>query len=305
MWCCIASLLESDLELHNLTIKMKNMKNIGISLLLMIITLGASAQGAWPKKQNEGFFKLSQSVIVSDAFYSPEGTIQDIKTAGVHISSIYAEYGLTDKLTAVAFVPFLFRNTINRQEFLVSTNEEEGDESNSFGDFNIGLQYSLLQKGPFVLSTSLLLGVPSGETAGGESMILQSGDGEFNQLLRVHAGYSFYPKPFYAAAYAGVNNRTKDFSDEFHFGLEAGAAFQSGFFVALKLAVVESFMNGDASASQTGIFSNNTEFISFGPELAYSFGNNWSVAGSALGAFSGRNILASPMYSLGIVFELK
>lgn len=284
---------------------MKNIKYIVSSLLLLIIIFGSSGQGAWPKPKHEGFFKLSQSLIVSDAFYSPEGTIQDIKTAGVHISSLYAEYGLTDKLTAVAFVPFFFRNTINRQEFEVSTNVEEGDESNSFGDFNVGLQYGLLQKGPLVLSTSLLFGVPSGETAGGETMVLQSGDGEFNQLLRLHAGYSFYPKPFYAAAYVGVNNRTRDFSDEFHFGLEAGATFPSGFFAALKLAVVESFMNGEAAASQTGIFSNNTEFVSFGPELAYTFGNNWSVSGSALGAFSGRNILASPMFSLGVVYELK
>lgn len=281
------------------------MKKIFVLVGLVVLGQYTWAQGAWTKGQGEGFFKLSQSVIVSDAFYSPEGTIQDIKTAGVYITSVYAEYGITDNLTAVAFVPFFFRNTINRQEFRVSTNEEPGDESNSFGDFNVGLQYGLLKKGAFVLSSSLLLGVPSGETAGGESMILQSGDGEFNQLLRLHAGYSFYPKPFYAAAYAGVNNRTKDFSDEFHFGLEAGAAFPSGFFAALKLAVVESFMNGDASASQTGIFSNNTEFISFGPELAYSFGNGWSVSGSALGAFSGQNILASPMYSLGVVYELK
>ena len=276
----------------------------GILLLLALVEV-SFAQGAWTKGKGKGFFKLSQSVIISDAFYSPEGTVQDIKTAGVYITSFYGEYGITDKLTAVAFVPFFFRNTINKQEFNVSTNEEPGDESNSFGDFNVGIQYGLFKKGPLVVSASLLFGVPSGETSGGESMILQSGDGEFNQLLRVHAGYSFYPKPFYVSAYSGINNRTQDFSDEFHVGLEAGAAFPSGFFAALKLSVVESLMNGEASSSQTGIFSNNTEFISFGPQVAYGFDNGWLVSGSALGAFSGRNILASPMFSVGIVYELK
>ncbi len=280
---------------------MKKILQIAFALLLTVQLFG---QGAWPKSQGDGFFKLSETIIVSDGFYTPEGTIRDIKTAGVYISSIYAEYGITDKITAVAYVPFFFRNTINAQEFTLSTNTEESDEANSFGDFNVGLQYGLLKKGPMVLSASLLFGVPSGQTDGGRTQLLQSGDGEFNQLLRLHAGYSFYPAPFYAAGYVGVNNRTKDFSDEFRLGLEAGATVNKWFF-ALKMDWVESFQNGDAESSQTGIFSNNTEYIAFGPEIGYSIGGGFGVSGAALGAFKGQNILASPSYTLGLTYELK
>lgn len=284
-----------------------NMKSKSVVTLLvtMLAASSAYAQGAWTKEKGKAFFKLSETIIVSDDFYTPEGTIQEIKTAGVFISSIYGEYGLTDKLTAVAYVPFFFRNTINEQNFAISTNTESGDESNSFGDFNVGLQYSLFKKGPFVLSTSALLGVPTGETSGGDSEILQSGDGEFNQLLRIHGGYSFYPAPIYAAGYIGVNNRTRDFSDEFHFGIEAGAVIKESFFVAMKMGMIESFRNGEAASSQTGIFSNNLEFISIGPEIAYLFENGLGISGSVFGAFSGQNILASPSYSIGITFELK
>lgn len=277
---------------------------LGLFIVLVFSTFDGYAQGAWTREQGKGFFKLSETIIISDDFYTPEGTIRTIKTAGVFISSIYGEFGITDKLTAVAYVPFFFRNTINEQTFAISPNVEPSDESNSFGDFNIGLQYGLFKQGPLVISTSLILGVPTGETAGGNSRILQSGDGEFNQLLRVHAGYSFYPAPFYAAGYIGVNNRTNDFSDEFHFGLEAGGQFNS-FFLALKLALVESFQNGDAESSQTGIFSNNTEYVSFGPEVAYFLDNGLGISGTVLGAFSGQNILASPSFSLGFTYEIK
>ncbi len=272
--------------------------------IFSLASLCGSAQGAWPKAKGEGFFKLSETIIVSESFYTPEGTIRDIKTAGVYISSFYGEYGLTNNLTAVAYVPFFFRNTINAQEFTLSPNMEEADEANSFGDVNLGLQYGILKKGPFVLSTSLVFGIPSGQTNGGNSQLLQSGDGEFNQILRVHAGYSFYPKPFYAAGYLGINNRTNGFSDEFRAGLEAGTSINS-WFLALKMDWVESLQNGNAEASQTGIFSNNTEYISFGPEVAYNFKGGLGISGSVLGAFKGQNILASPSISLGVFYDLR
>ncbi len=280
------------------------MKNILILVAVLASTSLSLAQGAWPKENGKAFFKLGQTIIVSDEFYTPEGTIRTIKTAGVYITSLYGEYGLSDKLTAVAYVPVFFRNTINEQQFTLSPNVEEADEANSFGDMNIGLQYGILKKGPFVLSTSLILGVPTGQTDGGDTQILQSGDGEFNQMLRLHAGYSFYPAPFYAAAYVGVNNRTKDFSEEFRLGLEAGAGWKSWFF-ALKMDWVESFANGNAESSQTGIFSNNTEYISFGPEVGYQLGAGFGISASAFGAFKGQNILANPAYFVGLTYELK
>lgn len=273
-------------------------------LLLLLGTSLTQAQGAWPKEKGKGFFKLGQMFLVSNRFYTPEGSITDIKTTGVFISSVYAEFGITNKLTAFTYVPFFFRNTINKQTFSISPNVVPAEESNSFGDFNIGLQYGIFSKGPLTVSSSITLGIPSGETAGGKSQVLQSGDGEFNQLLKLHAGYSFYPAPFYASTYVGVNNRTRDFSDEFHYGLEIGASFRS-LFVALKLAAVESFQNGEAATSQTGIFSNNTEFISFGPEISYSIGKGFGISGAVFGAFKGQNILASPSYNIGLVYEIK
>ncbi|MDC1261964.1 hypothetical protein N8Z72_04630 [Polaribacter sp.] len=52
---------------------------------------------------------------------------------------------------------------------------------------------------------------PKGKTSGGnEFAILQTGDGEFNQLLQVDFGTSFKVKniPAYVKTFAGYNHRS-------------------------------------------------------------------------------------------------
>ena len=56
---------------------------------------------------------------------------------------------------------------------------------------------------------------------------MQTGDGEFNQILQIDAGTAFKVKntSLYANAYVGFNNRTNGFSDEVRYGIEAGGSF--------------------------------------------------------------------------------
>ena len=280
------------------------MKKLLLLLLLCLSFNSVRSQNPWNKKKNEGFFKLDQTVIISDDFYTPEKNISDITTTGVYITSIYGEYGISDKFTGVLYFPFFFRSTLNEQEFSQSGVIENGDELNSIGDISMGLQYQIFKKGNFSLSSSLILGIPLGEDMGGDTELLQSGDGEFNQLVRLHGGYSFYPKPLYIALGVGFNNRTQGFSDEFHLSFEAGYTVNEKLNMALKLYNLSSFQNGDASESQTGIFSNNLEYLSIGPEISYGFSDKFGVTGAIFGAFSGRNILASPSISGGLFYKL-
>lgn len=272
-------------------------------LALLLSTSFCWAQSAWNKKKGEGFVKLSQTIIISDQFYDANGDIQPITTTGVYITSIYGEYGLSDRITGVIYFPFFFRNTLNEQ-FLVNTGATiPGDEHNSIGDSFVGASYGLKQDGPLVLNVSLILGLPIGETSGGDTQLLQSGDGEFNQLIKFNAGYSFYPLPIYTSAAIGFNNRTQDFSDEFHLSAEVGYTFKERLTLAFKIYNVSSFENGEATTAQNGIFANNTEYFAFGPELIYQFKNKLGLSANAQGAISGQNILASPSYSFGAFYK--
>ncbi|MEM7107276.1 MAG: hypothetical protein AAF519_03545 [Bacteroidota bacterium] len=280
------------------------MKKPSLLVLICILSNSLWSQNPWNKKRNEGFFKLDQTFIISDSFYTPEKDISDITTTGVYISSLYGEFGISNKVTGVFYFPFFFRSTLNELEFSQSGVVEPGDELNSVGDATIGLQYQVLKKGRFSLSSSLVFGIPLGEDMGGRTQLLQSGDGEFNQLLRLHGGYSFYPKPAYLAIGVGFNNRTRGFSDEFHLSVEAGYTVGEKLNLAIKLYNLSSFQNGSTSESQTGLFSNNLEFLSIGPEISYNLHENFGVTGAVFGAFSGRNILASPSFSAGLFYTL-
>jgi protein XagA len=275
------------------------MKNILLTIFLLA-SVEIFAGGGWPIGKKKTYVKLGQNAIVSPFYYSPSGDIVDIRTTSLYTTSLYAEYGLSDRLTAILYLPFFVRATLNEVQYRQSGRVDEGEMLNAIGDTDISFKYSLIKDKPIVVSTTVLLGLPLGETRGGASGILQSGDGEFNQMLRVDGSHSFYPKPLYASAYIGVNNRTKNFSDDFRAGAEVGYTFKNKLVTILKFDLVQSFFNGSTLVADNGIFSNNTEYVSPSVEFAYVVNNNWGVSASAGFALAGRNILAAPNVGLGI-----
>lgn len=273
-------------------------------ILFLLLSISEVSAGGWLPGRGKGFFKLGQRFIIANQFYNLNGEIIPISTTSLYITSFYGEYGFSDRWAGILYAPIFFRSTLAEQRFLSSGIVEPGDELNSIGDFDLGIKYRIMQKGSFVLSGSLVLGLPLGNSGGGETGLLQSGDGEFNQLLKVEAGYSFYPSPFYASAGLGVNNRTKDFSDEFRFSGEVGYTPSDKLALIAKVEGVRSFKNGDAAAALTGIFSNNTAYVSYGPEIAYTATKKMGLTGGVFFAGAGRNILARPSYEVGVFLKL-
>lgn len=276
-----------------------------IALFIFLTSFSASAGGGWTQTKKSGFLKFSQSAIFAENIFSATGSIDEITPLYMYTSSIYSEYGITDRLTTVLYVPFFVRSTL--AELKNSKTGEvtsSGDEMNAFGDMNVALKYGIIKNGPIVLSGSLMLGIPTGETSGGVGGILQSGDGEFNQMVKIEASHSFYPKPFYASLLAGFNNRTQGFSDELHFGAEVGVTLNK-FVGILKFYNLSSLYNGisDEESTNNSVFSNNTEYFSFTPEILYSFSDGFGVNAAAGLAFSAKRILAAPNLSVGVFIK--
>ena len=273
-------------------------------VILLLPYLG-HAGGGWPQPKGHGFFKLGFWWLRSDEYFAPNGEIIDISTAGIHTVSFYGEYGFTDRLTGIIYFPFFSRATLNEQ-VSASTREllEEGDAVNSIGDTDITIKYGLLQNTPVVVSASLTLGLPLGNEAGGDTRILQTGDGEFNQMVTVEASRSFSSIGAYATVLIGFNNRTNNFSDEIRYGLEAGVTVKN-FTLLGRLYGIESLENGsDLEAPSNGVFSNNIEYTSFSPELIYTYKDKYGITASVGTAFSGRRVLANPAYSFGVFVKL-
>ncbi len=194
------------------------MKKITYSLvLLFLINLSAMAGGGWTQKKGEGYFKLSEWWIVFDQHFTDLGEIDPNVTTGLFNTTVYAEYGITDRITGTLNGTLFSRNYTNNVKSSVTDQVVfVGEEYNGIGDIDLSGKYSITKSGascPF--AASLLLSLPTGNVAAGESGSLQTGDGEFNQLLQfdVSKGFSLGEKiSLYANTYIGYNNPSKGFS---------------------------------------------------------------------------------------------
>jgi hypothetical protein len=270
------------------------------------------AGGPWPKPKGTGYFKLSEWWLIADQHYTDVGLIDPNVTAGIFNTSLYAEYGLTDRLTGVLYFPFFSRSYFNN---LVSATTGEtlkaGEAINSIGDTDISLKYALTKPGSGLpISATLLLGLPLGENAGGSEQALQTGDGEFNQLFQIDAGKSFGTDKLglYAAVYAGINNRTNDFSDEVRYGGEIGLGLASSkFWLIGRINGVESLQNGKLASEivTSSIFANNAEYTSYALEASYYVTDKIGVSAGFASAFRGKIIYAAPSYTVGVFYDMK
>lgn len=279
---------------------------------IQIIFISNIVAGPWPVPKGKAYYKLSEWWLVFDQHYTDAGQIDPNVTTGIYTTAFYGEYGLTDRLTAIAYAPLLVRNTMNN--LVSNTTSEvlvEGDAINTIGDIDLGIKYGLTKVGASVpISATLMLGIPTGETSGGRQGNLQTGDGEFNQLVQVDigTGFSIGKTSAYASAYTGFNNRTNDFSDEFRYGIEGGVnLLNKKLWLIGRLFGVESFKNGATaeSVTSTSIFANNSEFTSYSLEAAVYITDKVGVSANIASAFRGEIIAASPSYSVGVFWDLK
>lgn len=287
------------------------MKKIFLTTIAVFLFISISfAGGPWPQPQGKGYFKLTQWWTVFDQHYTDMGLIDPNVTSGIFNTSIYVEYGFTKNLTGVAYLPFFSRNYMNN---LVSGTTGDilvpGDAINSLGDADLGIKYAFPTKLP--LAATLTFGLPLGQSVGGELDNLQTGDGEFNQMLQIDAGAGFNVTSdisFYMSTMIGVNNRTKGFSDEFRYSVEGGFGFlDKKLWLIGRLLGVESFKNGETAGSvtSTSIFANNSEHLSYSVEAAAYVYKKIGISASYTAPIRGEIISANPAYSVGVFYDLK
>lgn len=282
------------------------MKKYFLIHLLLLLSIPMLADDAWPQPKRGGYFKLNQWWLIADQHYTDIGLLDPNVTSGLYFTSVYAEYGLTDRFTAQVYFPFfarsLFNNTVSATTGEIIT---PGEAINSVGDMDLGFRYGLLQKNSFSLSAFVQLGLPFGKSMGGSSGVLQTGDGEFNQALRMEVGQGLQFGKFsgWFKGYLGVNNRTKGFSDEFQYGTEIGTNFGKGKVLLIgRLYGVESFNNGTlpSEAAGTSIFANNTEHLTISPEINVKITKKWGLSANFAKPLSGKLIYANTAYSIGV-----
>ena len=282
------------------------MKKVLLVVLSLSIWSSVVAGGGWTKEKGAATLFVGQFATRSDQLFGStgeRGERGDIATISLYTTFAYLEYGITNRLTGIAYLPLFSRITLNRQVTPSGLVQGDGDEENSIGDIDLGLQFRIASGDWGSFSVTGRVGIPTGNPTGGSTMILQTGDGEFNQMLRFDYSAGFSSKGYFSL-FSAVNNRTKGFSEEFHYGGEVGYSFHKKFTLIVKYSAIESFFNGDDEVSAgAGIFSNNLETQLLNPELVFKPQENWGLIASYTQILGGKNVLARPAYKLGAFFE--
>lgn len=282
---------------------MKNCLTKFFTVVLLFTSYFATAGGGWPQKKGKGFFKLGQSVIIANKYFDSGGDVIDITTISLYTTSLYGEYGITDRITAIAYIPFFVRSTLNNTQNTLTGAIIPGDEQNAFGDTDLGLKFGLTNNKPIAISASIIFGLPLGKSALKDQTFLQSGDGEFNQLIMLDAGKGF--NKWYVNVGVGFNNRTQGFSDEFRYTYEMGYTGYKKLILTIKVNGVKPINNGTTAETMgNGVFANKVEYLAYGPEISYKIKDNFGVSGSAFFAVAAKRILASPNFGVGIFYTL-
>lgn len=281
-------------------------------IFILILSFSSKAGGPWTMDKNKGYFKLSEWGVVFDQHFTSSGKLDPNLTTGIFNTFLYAEYGFTNRLTGILNSNVFSRNYMNN---LVSGTTGQvivpGEALNYIGDSDLGVKYSLTKKGSdYPLAVSAVLGIPLGKSSGGSTGNLQTGDGEFNQIIQLDFGHGLNISSSvtgYYSLYAGFNNRTNGFSEEIRYGIEGGLSFWSQkTWVIARIGGVESLKNGftAATVNSTSIFANNTEFTSVSIEINQYLNNKIGISAGVAGAFRGEIIAAAPSFTFGVFLDL-
>jgi len=290
----------------------KTGRTIAFMMMITFSSLNLSAGGPWTQKKGKGFFKLSEWWVVFDQHFNAQGEIKKNRTTGVYNTSLFGEYGLNDKWTGIVNANVFARNYTNN---LVSGSTgqilSEGEELNAIGDIDLGIKYGLTKPGAkFPIAASVYFGIPSGKTDAGSTGILQTGDGEFNQMILIDfgKGISLSPKiSAYVTAFGGFNHRTNGFSNELRYGSELGIGFfNQRLWLVGRIYGVESMKNQGLGEpfNPFSIYENNSEYGSMAIEVNGYVTKRWGLSFGNATAFHGEIIAGRSSFTGGVFYDL-
>jgi hypothetical protein len=268
--------------------------------LLVLLSADALNAGAWTQPLGTGFYKLGSQMLRGNDYYDRDGNSVLIPTQSEYTLSLYAEFGVRDDLTLVAYVPFYQRITLNRQigrdsGFVYFG----GDAAQGIADSEVGARYRLWQNGSGVVSAALSFGLPVGDDSHPNG--LYTGDGEFNQRLSLLFGRSLYPWPGYFSMGVAYNIRHSGYDDVLRFSAEAGRRWQR-LSVTLRVEALESVDNGDASVhgGAGGLYGNDRRYVGAGVELGTDVAGDLHLSLGLLRGFRLHNAIDAPTISVGL-----
>ena len=316
---------------HN--IRPNSLRWIPLAALLLAIAPTQLHAGAWTQAPGGMYFKIAGLSFRSQDYLDATGERRErvAKPSMEELSdesiSAYLEYGLQERLTLVATLPYkrLVYEKTEVKEFksdlldTTITRIHPDEVQSGLADLELRLRWRLLRN-PAVVSLALGGKFPLGYDidqdsigsldAGGLGLGLNPVDGADNKVplgtgerdidMRLLVGKSLYPLPGYLTSTVGYRKRGGAFSDEFFYGLEAGVTYKR----LLVKGVVEGMRTtGDCGAMGQGGLVGDQDILKLAPGLIWSLSKNLEIGVDLFHIAAGCNTAAGTTYAVGLAFK--
>lgn len=269
-----------------------------LSALLIVLLAGSAAAGSWPQQKRATYIHLGIRGFQGTSYYGPGGEKVALSRLEEETYAMYSEYGYSRYVTGIVSVPAYRKLLV--QEFEGGPTEM----THAPGDIDLGLRIGVYAGDNDVISLTGMFGIPLGETTSPNG--LWTGDDEFNQLVMLGYGHSFYPFPAWISVQAGYNFRSEGYADEIHATAEAGVQPWSFLQVMFEVYAVRSRENGASGfvGGSYGFASNNQRYLVYGPKIALWFTDSFGLSVAVHSAANARNVPSALAIATGLNFKL-
>ncbi len=299
----------------------------GICVVFLFVFSSSNLFGqAWTRSKGSSYTKLSYGAASASEQYSFDGTVKDYAdnvTENAFFDRslyLYTEYGLTDRITFVATLPYK-RVIIRDASFKY--------KAAGLGSINLGIRHNLngligWDNSANTLSINLSGALPAGYHRNYTPSV---GAGQVDVGLGLNYGRSFYPAPAYGQAGLGYkyrsssfglskaipcqegssigcfNDNQPDFSDELFFSAETGYTIAKRHLLQLLFSGTWSTTKPVTGFSVTNPIPAEQRYIKTGAGLRSEITKNMGLSGQVFWTAYGRNTVKSVDIFLGIDFQ--
>lgn len=242
----------------------KKKKIVVAATVLALATLSAEQvlAGAWTQAKGKFYSRLAYEQYSADEYFNENGDTLSYSPADSKmrdfeydedLTSLYLEYGLTDKLTLVASLNY--KEAEWRYKAGSGVAVDKVAKTSGPGDQELGIKYQLLATENGVLSIQGMYKTPEGYDEDDTGALeIQRGDAQEDYDVRLLYGQSLYPMiPGYFNVEAGYRLRSQEPADEFKYVLEVGVDFTSRLYGRVKLDGSAALGNSDDAVSSAAV----------------------------------------------------
>ena len=252
--------------------------------------------GAWTQADKGYYLKLAALSMSSRTDFDSLGVEVDKPGTGKLSDrnlSAYVEYGLSERFTLVASLPYKWLESERTIADLLATQRTWGP-----GDLETRVRWKL-RDAPLVTSVAAGARIPLGYDVDADTRV-PLGTGETDGDIRVLLGRSLYPFPGYVTGEIGFRARGGPYSNEIFYALEAGASRHNFLFKGTISALRTQATCG--AIGQAGLIGDQ-DILKLSPGLIYGLSESAELSLDLIHIASGCNTTTGNTLSLGMAIK--